>query len=79
MGAYGSRVGQALLKTHADRITPEEFRRVIVWLDCNSPLYGTYFDLPAQAEGKVVWHPLEVDPSNPPGVERDRPLPGAAK
>ena len=30
----------------------------------------------ALADGKVVWHPLEVDPSNPLGVERDRPLPG---
>jgi hypothetical protein len=79
MGAYGSRMGQALLKTHADRITPEAFRRVIVWLDCCSPRYGTYFDLAAQAEGKVVWHPLEVDPANPLGVEHNRPLPGAAK
>jgi len=76
MGAYGSRMGQALLKTHMERIKPEEFRRVVVWLDCNSALYGTYFDLPAQAEGKVVWHPLEVDPANPLGVEHDRPLPG---
>jgi hypothetical protein len=76
MGAYGSRMGQTLVQTHTKRITPEEFRRVIVWLDCNSPEYGTYFDLPAQAEGKVVWHPLEVDPANPLGVEHDRPLPG---
>jgi hypothetical protein len=79
MGAYGSRMGQALLKTHMDRINPEEFRRIVVWLDCNSPLYGTYFDLPAQAEGKVVWHPLEVDPKNPLGIEVDRPLPGRVK
>jgi hypothetical protein len=76
MGAYGSVMGKTLLKTHQDRITAEEFRRVVVWLDCSSPLYGTYFDLPAQAEGKVVWHPLEVDPANPLGVEHDRPLPG---
>jgi hypothetical protein len=78
MGAYGSRMGQALLKAHTERITPAEFRRVVVWLDCCSPRYGTYFDLPAQAEGKVVWHPLEVDPANPLGVENDRPLPGTA-
>jgi hypothetical protein len=79
MGAHGSLMGQALLKSHVDRITAEEFRRVIVWLDCCSPRYGTYFDLEAQAEGKVVWHPLEVDPKDPLGIEHDRPLPGAAK
>jgi len=73
IGAHGSNMGQALLKTHLDRLTAEEFRRVVVWLDCASPEYGTWFDQEAQREGKVVWHPLEVDPANPLGVERDRP------
>jgi hypothetical protein len=74
MGAHGSKMGQALLKKHLDRLKPEEFRRVVVWLDCASPEYGTWFDQQAQREGQVVWHPLEVDPANPLGVERDRPL-----
>jgi len=73
IGAHGSKMGQALLKTHLDRLTPEEFRRVVVWLDCASPEYGTWFDQQAQREGKAVWHPLEVDPDNPLGVERNRP------
>jgi len=74
IGAHGSKMGQALLKTHLDRLTPEEFRRVVVWLDCASPEYGTWFDQEGQRQGKVVWHPLEVDPANPLGVEVDRPL-----
>ena len=75
IGEHGSRIGQALLKTHLDRLTRGEFRRMVVWLDCMAPEYGTWFDQEAQREGKIVWHPMEVDPANPLGVESDRPLP----
>jgi hypothetical protein len=75
IGAHGSVMGRALLKTHRDRLTPEEFRRVIVWLDGNAQQLSTWFNQEEQKAGQVVWHPIEVDPANPLGIEFDRPLP----
>jgi len=36
------------------KLTPEEFRRITLWLDCNSNFYGAYYDTESQAAGKVV-------------------------
>jgi hypothetical protein len=73
-GARRSRMGKALLASHRDRITPEQFRRIIVWLDANSMELGALHHQDEQRAGQVVWPLLEVDPDNPQGIERDRPL-----
>jgi hypothetical protein len=65
-------MGRALLATHKDRITPEQFHRVILWLDTNSMELGAYHDDEAQRAGEVVWPILCTDPKNPTGVERLR-------
>jgi hypothetical protein len=36
------------------RLSDEEFRRITLWLDCNSEFYGAYHDIQAQARGDVV-------------------------
>ena len=35
---------KALRSTHKDRVAlpPEDFRRLVTWIDCNAPYYGTY-------------------------------------
>ena len=66
-GARNSRMGKALLETHQDRITKEEFRRVVLWLDSNSLRLGAFYDEEKQERGEVVWPKLDVDPKNPLG------------
>jgi hypothetical protein len=69
----------ALLKPpHQSAVTEEEFRRVVLWLDCQSPELGAYTDVEAQKQGKLVWPTDDVDPRNPTAVERDRPWPAGA-
>ena len=40
-------------------LSPEEMRRVAIWLDCNSDFYGTYEDTEAQKRGEVVFPIME--------------------
>ena len=70
VGARASRMGRALLTTHKDRVTAEEFHRVVVWLDTNSMELGAYHDDADQRAGKVVWPILCTDPADPTGVEK---------
>ena len=35
-------------------LSPEEARRISLWIDGNSVLFGAYHDLVAQADGKLV-------------------------
>ena len=54
-GAIASRLYQHLAKGHKDvKLTPEEMRRITLWLDCNSDFYGTYENIEAQKRGEVV-------------------------
>jgi hypothetical protein len=83
-GARESGLGKALLDKHLDRITTEELRRVTLWLDCNSMELAAYtgnksiqWAVDEQRAGRVVWPEIDIDPSNPTGVEKDRPLPGS--
>ena len=43
-GSHASKLVEALRSTHTDRVdlAPEEFRRIVTWIDCNAPYYGTY-------------------------------------
>ena len=69
-GAHYSRMGQALLKGHqGKRITEEEFQRICLWLDLNSPRLGAFNDVTRQEQGELVWPDLDVDPNNITGVE----------
>ena len=82
-GFAQSRLGKALLATHAEWVKPEDFRRIMLWLDLNAMLLGTPTlnadEQRAQetGEGTYQWPP-EMDPKNPTGVEQDKPLPGSA-
>ncbi|HJN14030.1 MAG TPA: hypothetical protein QGH10_00990, partial [Armatimonadota bacterium] len=67
-GARSSRMGQALLDdNHKGKVSDEDFRRVVLWLDSNSPRLGAYRDEARQVAGELVWPALDVDPDNPQG------------
>lgn len=69
-GAAQSKMGRALLKLpHSEALTDEEFRRVALWLDCQSPELGCYADVEAQKRGELVWPADDVDRRNPTAVE----------
>ena len=60
-GALASRLYPVLRSGHRDRLKlpPEDMRRIVLWLDCNSNFLGAYHDTEAQAHGKSVMPPLE--------------------
>jgi hypothetical protein len=65
-------MGRAMLESHrGNRISEEDYRRVCLWLDLNSPRLGAFNDIAAQEQGQLVWLDLDVDPSNITGVERE--------
>lgn len=69
-GAYGAPLLKYLDKSHYGvDLTKEEFRRLTMWLDCNSNELGDYREEEAQRRGKVVWPVFDVDPNNILGVE----------
>jgi hypothetical protein len=82
-GFANSRMGKALLSTHRTWVTGEDMRRVMLWLDLNAMRLGTPTLDPDEVRaqetgvGTYAW-PAEMDPANPTGVEKDRPLPGPA-
>lgn len=59
-GARASKLYATLSKGHHDvKLAADEWRRLTLWLDCNSDFYGTYENLAAQARGEVVRPVLE--------------------
>jgi hypothetical protein len=58
-------------------LTPDEWRRLTLWLDLNSNEIGWIGDdrsqIEAQKRGEALWPPIDVDPSNPTGVEKEVP------
>jgi len=70
-GSYNCRMGKALVDSnHLGKIPEEDFRRVVLWLDNNSPRYGACHSSDEQESGRLVWPKLDVDPRNPQGLER---------
>jgi hypothetical protein len=64
-------MGKALMDSdHQGKISEEDFRRVVLWLDNNSPRYGACHSSDEQERGELVWPKLDVDPKNPQGLER---------
>ena len=54
-GAAASPLLKYLGREHYDvQLSPEDFHRLTLWLDCNSEFLGAYEDAPAQARGEVV-------------------------
>ncbi len=69
-GAMASKMMKYLDKTHYGvALTPDEFRRITLWLDCNSNELGAYTKLNEQRKGEIVWPEIDVDPARPLGVE----------
>jgi hypothetical protein len=59
-GARASKLLEYLDKRHYDVTLPrEDFRRITLWLDCNSEFYGAYHGEEAQARGEVVYPTLD--------------------
>lgn len=44
---------------HGLKLADDDLRRINLWLDCNSEFYGSYENIEAQAQGKVVRPALE--------------------
>jgi hypothetical protein len=57
-GQFGARAakltGYLEPRHYGVQLSPEEFHRLTLWLDCNSEFYGAYEDTAAQARGEVV-------------------------
>ncbi|MDR1602004.1 MAG: hypothetical protein LBS42_06200, partial [Tannerella sp.] len=59
-GALASKLYLMLDKGHKNvKLTPEEKRRIALWLDCNSDFYGTYENIEAQRRGEIVYPVIE--------------------
>ena len=59
-GARAAKLTSFLQESHYGvHLSPEEFRRLIVWLDANSEFYGAYEDTEAQARGEIVFPTLD--------------------
>ena len=59
-------------------MSKDDWRRLTLWLDLNSNEIGWIGNdrdqIAAQKAGQAIWPPIDVDPSNPTGVENDRPI-----
>jgi hypothetical protein len=69
-GAMASPLLKYLDKSHYDvSLSPEEFRRITLWLDCNANELGAYTRAEEQRRGEVIWPEMDVDPANPMGLQ----------
>jgi hypothetical protein len=65
-GARVSKLYQLLAKEHHGlKLTPEEMRRITLWIDCNSNFYGAFTEPEKQAKGEVVKPLLSLSPHIP--------------
>jgi len=70
-GAMASPLLKYLDKSHYDvTLTAGEFRRITLWLDCNANELGAYTEVAEQRRGRIVWPEIDVDPSNPLGLDK---------
>jgi hypothetical protein len=78
-GSFGARY--ASLTTycqpahHQVSLTNDEMSRITLWLDGNSNELAAYTRVDAQKQGKFVWPELDIDTTNPTGVEQLYPTP----
>ena len=59
-GRFGARAASLLPYLteghYGVKLTPEDFHRITLWLDCNSEFFGSYENTAAQSQGQLV-HP----------------------
>ena len=68
-GAMASPLLKYLDKSHYDvSLTPDEFRRITLWMDCNGNELGAYTKVDEQKRGETVWPEIDVDPLDPMGM-----------
>jgi hypothetical protein len=78
-GRFGARAS-GILKSlttkdyHKDvQLTPDQWRRLTLWLDLNSNEIGWIGNdrsqIAMQKQGVAIWPPIDMDPANPTGVE----------
>jgi len=62
-GQFGARASKMLAylgpEHYGVHLSDEDFRRVVLWLDCNSEFFGSYENTQAQARGEVVLPTLD--------------------
>ncbi|MEE8451317.1 MAG: hypothetical protein V3R99_05355, partial [Thermoguttaceae bacterium] len=59
-GAHASALLKYLDESHYDvKLSPEEYHRITLWLDCNSEFLGSYENEAAQVRGEVVQPTLQ--------------------
>jgi hypothetical protein len=64
-GAMASPLLKYLDKSHYGvALTPDEFRRITLWLDCNGNQLGAYTRVAEQMRGEVVWPEIDITPMN---------------
>jgi len=69
-GAMASPLLKYLDKSHYDvSLTPDEFRRITLWMDCNGNELGAYTKVDEQKRGEIVWPEIDVDPLDPMGMK----------
>ena len=69
-GAMASPLLRYLDKSHYDvSLTPDEFRRITLWMDCNGNELGAYTKVDEQKRGEIVWPEIDVDPLDPMGMK----------
>lgn len=69
-GAMASPMFKCLDSSHYGvSLTPDEFRRITLWMDCNGNELGTYTHVDEQRHGQIVWPEIDVDANNPLGTE----------
>ncbi len=80
-GAHASGIMKVLTtgKQHKDlKLTADEWRRITLWLDLNSNEIGWIGNdrsqIAAQKAGQALWPPVDMDRSNPTGVEHGYPV-----
>jgi len=80
-GAQASGIMKSLTTKdyHQDlKMTDDDWRRLTLWLDLNSNHLGWMGNdmelIDAQRRGEDVWPPIDIDRSNPIGVEKDYPM-----
>jgi hypothetical protein len=71
IGARASRLLKHLQPSHHGvQLTPEERRRITLWLDLGSPYYVSIFNRDRQHAGEAVYPRYDFDPNNPMGLDR---------
>ena len=62
-GQFGARASKLLdyldERHYGVRLSPDDFARLVLWLDCNSEFFGAYEDTEAQSRGLAVRASLE--------------------